>query len=282
MGDQEPQHELLIAIGKRLRADRPLAIVDLETTGLLVGHDRIVEISIWKLHIDQEPWIVETWSTLINASVPIPAAATAVHGITDAAVADAQPFKQWAPTIAELLAGCDLIGYSVAFDQRMLVAEFERAGVRQELDGARVIDAYRIFQSKEPRDLSAAVAFYCGAVGDTSHRADADVAATAQVLHAQLECYTDLPVSVAELHAFCLRRDPSWLDEDGKVVWRDGEARLNFGKHAGRSLHDLVADETGYLEWMLEKDFPSDTQAIVRDALTGTFPESPPAQPERS
>lgn len=268
--------KLLVAIGRRLVADRPLAAVDLETTGVLLGQDRIVEISIRKLHVDREPWSVQAWSALINPGIPIPAVATAVHGITDATVADAQPFEQLAPTIAEILAGCDLIGYNIrAFDWRMLVAEFERVGVPHGLNNAKVIDAYRIFQRKEPRNLSAALAFYCDAVAGTAHRAETDVVSAIEVLHAQLERYGDVPNTVGELHDFCVRREPSWLDETGKIVWQNGEARLGFGKYKGRTVRELVLDDPDYVEWIIREDFPEDTRAILRNALGGIFPERP-------
>ena len=176
------------------------------------------------------------------------------------------------------MAGCDLSGYNLKrFDVRMLECECARVGQPSPFtDDTRIVDAYRIFVKNESRDLSAAVAFYCPDAGPfDAHRAGADVEATARVLLAQLQRYDSLPQDVAALHAYCDPRDPNWLDEQGKIVWRDGEARLGFGKHAGRSLRDLVRNEPGLLNWILGRDFPADVKQIITEAMAGRFPAPP-------
>ncbi len=265
----------LRAIAARLPLERPLVVFDIEATGPLPEHDRIIELSLGRVRPDGRATFHE-W--LINPGVPIPAESSAVHHILDADVANAPRFEAVAADIAATFDGCDVAGFNLKrYDIRILAAEFARCGLASPLsDTTRVIDAYRIFVQNEPRDLAAAVAFYCpDSGGFNAHRAGADVEATARVLLAQLARYPGLPGDVAGLHAYCDPRDPSWIDEQGKIVWRDGEARIGFGKHAGRALRELSRNEPGLLQWILARDFPADVKQIVADALDGRFPEGP-------
>ncbi|MCH7750278.1 MAG: 3'-5' exonuclease [Acidobacteria bacterium] len=252
---------------------RPLVCVDLEATGVWPGHDRIVQIAAASIFPDGT---VSTWSSLVNPEQPMPQAALAIHGITDAMVASAPTFAQLAPRVGTLLSGCDLTGYNVErFDRRLLAAEFRRAGVADPMVGALVIDAYTIFVRQEPRSLDAALRFYgveAGQADRQAHDASSDVEATVAVLAAQLKTYADLPKTVAALHTWLHPSDPNRIDADGKLVWRDGVATVAFGAQAGTSLADLAANDRGFLEWVLRKDFSDEVKAIVRDALAGRLP----------
>ena len=247
--------------------------MDLEATGVWAGQDRIVQIAAASIFPDGR---VSTWSSLVNPERPIPPAATAIHGITDAMVAPAPTFAQLASTVAALLSDRDLTGYNVArFDRRLLAAEFGRVGVEDPTVGALVIDAYTIFVRQEPRSLDAALRFYGIQEGEATrqaHDASSDVEATVAVLVAQLNTYPDLPKTVDGLHDWLNPSDPNRIDTDGKLIWRDDVATVAFGAQAGTSLADLAASDRDFLEWVLRKDFSDEVKTIVRDALAGRFP----------
>jgi DNA polymerase-3 subunit epsilon len=138
----------------------------------------------------------------------------------------------------------------------------------------RVIDAQRIFHKKEPRDLSAALRFYCDKEHTDAHGALPDVEATIDVLEGQFERYEDLPTNADQLDEFCNPSDPRYVDRTGRIAWNsNGEAAINFGKHSGHTLRELVLSEPGFLRWILKNDFPGDTQHIVRQALAGFYPQ---------
>ena len=260
---------------------RPLVCLDLEATGVWPGHDRIVQVATASIFPDGR---VSTWSSLVNPERSIPPAVTAIHGITDAAVASAPTFAQLAPTVAARLSDCDLTGYNVArFDCRLLAAEFGRVGVADPTVGARVIDAYALFVRQEPRSLDDALWFYGVQQRQgirQAHDARSDVAATVAVLVAQLHTYPDLPRTIDGLHQWLNPTDPNRIDADGKLIWRDGVASVAFGAQAGTSLADLATNNRGFLEWVLRKDFSDEVKAIVRDALAGRFPVGSEAESE--
>ena len=252
---------------------RPLVCVDLEATGTWPGRDRIVQIATASIFPNGH---VSTWSSLVNPEQPIPPAVTAIHGITDVMVAAAPTFKQLASTLAPLLSDCDLCGYNIArFDQRLLAAEFARAECQNPTVGARIIDAYTLFVRREPRSLEAALSFYEVPTEDVARRAHdarSDVEVTIAVLAAQLRRYSDLPRTVEGLHDWLNPGDPSHIDADGKLIWRDGVASVAFGAQAGTSLVDLAANNRSFLEWVLRKDFSDEVKTVVREALDGRFP----------
>jgi DNA polymerase III subunit epsilon len=242
---------------------RPLAVIDLETTGTDPQKDRIVEISTLKI-LPNGQRIHRT--RRLNPGVPIPAAATAVHGITNADVAGALRFEQVADGLLTFLDGCDLCGFNLKrFDLRVLYGEFARAGRSLPLEGRALIDPMEIFHRYEPRDL-AAVRTYLGRDHKGGYSAAADVLATAEVLDAMIARYTDLPRTVAGLHQHFA--DPDRMDSGGFFRQVEGEVRVMKGKHRGEPLDAVAATRPDYLEWMLTQSFFEDTKQVVREALT--------------
>ena len=257
---------------KNLILNRPLAFIDVETTGVKPQLDRIVELSILKITPEGE----RTYnSKRINPQVPIPAEAVAVHGITDADVANEPIFKQYAKGIRDFLEGCDMAGFNIIkFDLPFLEAEFKRAKVEFMRKNRQIIDSMTIYHQKEPRDLSAAYLKYCGKKLEKSHAAEVDATATVEILDGQLEMYPDLPRSVEDLCAMCYETHENYIDPDGKFVWLEGEAVCNFGnKHYGKKLSIIAIENPEYLEWIKDKDFSDEVKAIVKNALRGVLPE---------
>lgn len=259
---------------KNLQLDRPLVVFDLETTGTDTARDRIVQIALIRVESSGER---ETFVSLVNPGMPIPATATQVHGISDADVADQPPLEQLRGRIETLLAGADLAGFnSLNFDLPLLQTELQRVGGRIDLNGVRHLDAMRIFHKMEPRDLTAAYKFYCGKELSGAHDALADTEATLAVLDAQVARYDDLPGETAALHRFLNPDLDRYLDPLGKLIWNDeGQAVFTFGKVRGMSLQDVAArkDSRGYLEWILKSDFSQEIKSIIRAALNGVFPK---------
>jgi len=256
----------------KIKQTRPIAFFDIESTGLNRKTDRIIDLAVVTINPDGTRK-ESTWR--LNPEIPISPEATAVHGISDDDVKDCPVFKDVAAEIEQAFAGCDLGGFNIlGFDIPMLEAEFKRAGMVFDMEGRNVLDAQRIFHRKEPRDLSAALMFYCDSRHDGAHGALADVDATIRVFDAQCERYDDLPETAEELSLFCNPPDPNRIDKEGKVIWNSrGEAVVSFGQKQGQSLRALAMDDPGYLQWILRKDFPDDTKAIVRQALAGNFPQ---------
>ena len=260
----------------RLHLVRPLVAFDLETTGLSVTNDRVVEISCVKLHPNGER---EVRTRRLNPERPISAEATAVHGIRDEDVAHEPTFAHVAKGLLAFFDGADLTGFNIEhFDLPLLAHEFARIGMSFPPQAASVIDSWRIFLTKEPRDLSAAYRFYCGATLEHAHSAEADAVAAAEILMAQVARYDDVPASVAELHAFCHPVHPDWVDADGRIVWRQNRAVLNFGKHRDQPLETLAKTHPDYLRWMATSDFSQEVVRIVSAALKGELPAAPQAQ----
>lgn len=249
---------------KNIPLDRPLAVLDLETTGTDPRLDRIIEVSVLKLlpgggHDHR--------TRRVNPGVPIPPEATRIHGISDDDVADSPTFRAIAPGLARFLDGCDLAGFNIlGFDLRLLAAEFNRVVLVFPVGGRKIIDACRIFHQREPRDLTAAYKFYCNQEHLGAHGAAADVLATAAILDAQVIRYEDLPRTVDGLHGHC--NDPDAIDMSG-MFGRDEDGVIVFirGKYKGRSLYDIAATKPDYLEWMQREDFYDDTRAIAAEAL---------------
>ncbi|MBM3437930.1 MAG: 3'-5' exonuclease [Bacteroidetes bacterium] len=243
-----------------LNLRRPLVVFDLETTGVSVTHDRIVEICLLKVFPDMRE---EIRTYRINPGIPIPAGATAVHGISNADVADKPSFKSMAPELHAYLRDCDFGGFnSNKFDFPMLVEEFFRAGIEFDVRACKFIDAQRIYHMKEPRTLSAAYEFYCSRDLENAHSAEADTVATWEIIRAQINKYQDLPQEIEGLHK--LTGQDLLADLAGRLVFNDkGEVIFNFGKHKGRTVKDVLLNEPGYYNWMMEGDFPQQTKNVM-------------------
>ncbi len=253
----------------RLKLKRPLLIFDTETTGVDPKTDRIIELAVVKLTPDGGR---EEKCRRFNPLVPIPKDATAVHGISNNDVKDEPPFAKMAGGergIATYFRGCDLAGYNITgFDIPILLAELERAGETLDLTDIAIIDAYRIFTSREPRDLTAATKFYCGKELANAHSALGDVLATAEVLASQLERYDDLPDDPDELDRSL--RAPGWVDRQGKIRIIDGCMTISFGRNKGKTLEELARDEPDYLRWMITNRVAHDARKLIEDALMGS------------
>lgn len=250
-----------------LHLSRSLAFFDLETTGTRIGQDRIVQIGIVRLHPGGAR---DSYQTLVHPGIPIPAEASAVHGITDLDVALAPALEAVANEVVERIAGCDLAGFNVLrFDIPMLIEELHRVGVEWDPTSARVVDVQRIYHRMEPRDLSAAVRYYCGREHAGAHDALADVEATADVLLAQLERHADkLQGTVDFLGELSGDRQRS-PDPAGKLKFSDdGQVCLTFGKYKGWTLENIGRNDPGYLQWLMTKaELPATTLAVMRSVL---------------
>lgn len=247
---------------RNLMLGRPLAALDLETTGINPRNDRIVAIGVLKVVPDAAPI---RFRSLIHPGVPIPPAARAVHGIGDEDIAEMPRFSAIAPRLARLLEGADLAGFNIRrFDLPFLVAEFARAGIAFATGDRAVLDAQRIYHAREPRDLAAAVRFFCGREHADAHDALADAAAAAAILDAQLGRYEDLPRTVGALHA-----SMTDVDVGGHFRTEGGRVVFAFGKHLGRPLDEVAREDPGYLSWFLGGNFLDDAKALIARALAG-------------
>lgn len=248
----------------KLNLNRPLAFFDLETTGINIASDRIVEISILKIY-PPDGSRKESKTLLVNPTIPIPPEVTAIHGISDLDVADAPTFKDLAKEIAEFFADSDLAGYNCNhFDIPLLAEEFLRAGIDFEMKDRKMVDVQTIFHRKEERTLSAAYRFYCGKELIKAHSAEADIGATHEVLEAQLDKYPDLKNEVDYLHNFTSRSRR--VDFSGRFVYGKNSAVVfNFGKHTGKPAEDVFRREPQYYDWMMRGEFSLHTKKIATD-----------------
>ena len=241
----------------QLNLKKPIVFFDLETTGVDITHDRIVEISLIKVMPSGEE-IEKT--RRVNPGIPIPPEATAVHHITDEDVANEPTFRQIAKSLANELVGCDIAGYnSNRFDIPMLDQEFQRAGVKFDFSKARFVDVQTIFHKKEQRTLVAAYRFYCGKELDGAHSANADTRATLEVLKSQLDRYEDLPNDIEELSKFSqLNRNVDFM---GRLIYNDADKEvINFGKYKGKIAEDILRKEPSYYDWIMKSDFAQNTK----------------------
>jgi DNA polymerase-3 subunit epsilon len=239
---------------------RPLAFFDLETTGITIGADRIVEISILRLQPDGSR---QVYTRRINPEIPIPLQASQVHGIYDKDVVNEPSFRQLAPEIAAFIGNADLAGYnSNKFDVPMLVDEFLRVGMQFDMRGRRLVDVQNIFHKMEQRTLAAAYKFYCGKEIVNAHSAEADITATFEVLMAQLERYEGLARDVDGLHSFsAINRN---VDLAGRIVYNEKKEEVfNFGKHKGKTVREIFQREPSYYDWMMGGDFPLETKQVL-------------------
>ena len=257
-----------------LKLDRPLVVFDIESTGTSPRKDRIIELAAIKVAPDGSE---ERRTWLLNPEMPIPPETTAIHGITDEIVKDCPTFADKADEIFEFFKGADLSGFNAdRFDIPCLEEEFARVGLNLAATSRRHVDVQRIYHKMEPRDLTAAVKFYLGRPHEGAHGAEADAAATLEVLKAQMERYPDLPKTSAKMDEYLVPHDPLNADRNGMLRWKNGELTVNFGKKKGESLTKLLLNEPNYLRWLVKGDFDSEVRMIVKDLLeNGRLPPAP-------
>ncbi len=251
-----------------LNLKNPLVFFDLETTGINVASDRIVEISWLKITASGEE---SGFTQLINPTIPIDPKATAIHGISDEDVADKPTFKEIARTLANELEGCDLAGYnSNKFDIPMLAEEFLRAEVDFDMSRRKLIDVQVIFHKMEQRTLIAAYKFYCGKVLENAHSARADPLATYEILTAQLDRDDQLENSVEFLAGFSAANRS--VDFAGRIILNDQDVEVfNFGKYKGQPVEEVLKKDPGYFSWILNGDFPLYTKKVLTNIKLRTF-----------
>lgn len=252
---------------------KPIAFFDLETTGINVTTDRIVEISILKVNVNGN---TEIKTQRINPTVPIPRSATEIHGITDEDVKDCPTFAQAAPALAHFFGNADLAGYnSIKFDIPLLTEEFLRVNIDFELKGRRFVDVQNIFHKMEPRTLSAAYKFYCNKDLENAHSAEADTVATYEILKSQLDLYKgktfidsrskkSLPFvnDIKTLHEFSYYSKSA--DLIGHIIYNeDNQEVFNFGKHKGKTVVEVFKKEPAYYDWMMKAEFPLSTKKVI-------------------
>ena len=243
-----------------LKLSKPICFFDLETTGIDITKDRIVEISILKVYPNGNK---ESKTWLVNPTLPIPKAASDVHGITDERVAGEPTFKELAKQIHNMIKDSDLAGYnSDRFDIPLLAEEMLRAEVDFDLGNRVSVDVQTIFHKMEQRTLSAAYKFYCGKDLIDAHTASADTNATYEILKAQLDRYDSLENNIKKLSEFTYRKQIA--DFAGFIGYNDkGEEIFTFGKHKGKRVEDIFDEEPGYFGWLLGADFPLYTKKIL-------------------
>ncbi len=253
------------------RLERPVVFLDIEATGIDPMRDRIIEISL--LRISSNPVTIappRTWR--VDPKQRIPQEASEIHGITNEDLEGCPSFVELAPELAELLRGADLAGFSISrLDLRLLKAEFARSSVDLDLNAARLIDAQVIFHTREPRNLAAAVEFYCDKVLDGAHGAEADTIASLEVFAGQLARYEDLPISVAELDELSAAQNSQFADSSRRFIWKDGEPAFNFGKLKGKPLRWAAGDpeHRAYLRRLLQGTLEGEAHELVVEALQG-------------
>ena len=241
----------------RLNLKNPLVFFDLETTGINIISDRIVEISYLKVMPDGQE---ECKTRRVNPQMPIPEQATAIHGITDDDVKDCPVFKELAKSLAAQIEGCDLAGFnSNRFDIPLLAEEFLRAGVDIDLNKRKFIDVQTIFHKMEQRNLIAAYKFYCGKDLTNAHSAESDTRATYEVLMSQLDRYPELENNVNALSEFSSFN--SNVDFAGRMIYNEsGDEVINFGKYKGQLVKDVLKKDLGYYGWIMQGDFSLNTK----------------------
>ena len=243
----------------KLQLTRPIACIDLETTGTSITQDRIVEISIIKLYPDGRR---EAKTRRVNPGVSIPAEATAIHGISNEDVANEPSFKSLANGINQFLADCDLCGYnSNKFDIPLLTEEFLRCGMPIDFRDRHLVDVQAIYFKKEPRNLSAALKYYCQRDMENAHSAEADAMATIDILLVQLDRYEDLTPTVSALDEYTKGED--FMDYSRRIKRVNNVPVFNFGKYKDKSVLEVLRHEPQYYDWIMKGDFALDTKNVL-------------------
>jgi DNA polymerase-3 subunit epsilon len=250
-----------------LQLKKPLAFIDLETTGTNLACDRIVEIAIVRIGLDGSKQIKRK---LVNPEIPIPTGASDVHGITDDMVREAPVFKQIANEVKQFIENCDLGGYnSNRFDIPLLVEEFLRSGLEFDLASRKLLDVQKIYHQMEQRTLGAAYKFYCNKALEGAHSAEVDATATSEILEAQLERYPQLGDSVETILNFL--GEEQIVDLARRFIMEKGVEVFNFGKHKGKAVSDVLKAEPQYYDWMMKGEFPLHTKQKLTEIFNRTM-----------
>ena len=252
----------------RLNLKNPIIFFDLETTGINIASDRIVEISYLKVDLNGN----ETTKTMrLNPGMPIPEKVIAIHGISNEDVKDAPTFNEVAKSLARDFEGCDLAGYnSVKFDIPLLAEEFLRSGVEIDLKRRKFVDVQVIFMKMEPRTLSAAYKFFANKELSNAHSAEADTLATYEVLQAQLDRYSNLENDIGKLAEFSAHTRN--VDFAGRIVYNEDDVEVfNFGKYKGKPVSEILGQDPGYYGWMMKGDFPLYTKKVLTSIKLGSL-----------
>lgn len=251
----------------RLQLTQPICFIDLETTGINVSIDKIVEIAIVKIMPDGTKQIKRK---LVNPEMPIPKVATDIHGISDAMVKEAPTFKQIANEIKQFIELSDLAGYnSNRFDIPMLNEEFLRAGISVNIENRKLLDVQKVYHMMEQRTLSAAYKFYCNKNLEDAHSAEADASATWEILEAQLEKYPQMGNTVETVVKFT--GEDQIIDFARRFVFENGVEVFNFGKHKGKPVIQVLKEEPQYYDWMMKGDFALHTKQKLTEILNKTI-----------
>lgn len=245
-----------------LKLEKPIVFFDLETTGVNIAKDRVVEISILKVFPNGNK---ESKTWLVNPEVEIPAEASAIHKITNEQVVTEPTFKELAPKIDEMIADCDLAGFnSNRFDIPLLAEELMRAGIDFDMKNRKAIDVQVIFHKKEQRTLGAGYQFYCGKELEGAHGAEADTNATYEILLAQLDKYEDIGNTVDALSKYSTHGERA--DFAGFILMNDEKQEIfSFGKYKGRTVEDVLTENPGYHNWIQNADFPLYTKKVLKE-----------------
>ncbi|MFK7903787.1 MAG: exonuclease domain-containing protein [Chitinophagales bacterium] len=240
----------------KLNLKRPVIVFDIESTGINIATDRIVEICAMKVMPSGE---TITKTLRVNPTIPIPKHVSEIHGIYEEDIKDKPTFAQVAKELSSFFKGCDIAGYnSNRFDVPLLIEEFLRVNIDFKGDTRQFIDVLRIFQKLERRDLTSAYKFYCGKDLTNAHSAEADVIATYEVLLAQLQKYDEIENNVEFLHTFS--KDGNFVDSGRRLVLEDNQVMFNFGKHKGKPVEAVLRKEPQYYDWIMRSDFLLDTK----------------------
>ncbi len=250
-----------------LQLAKPIVFIDLETTGVNLATDRVIEIAIVKILPNKEKQVKHK---IVNPQMPIPKAASDIHGITDEHVKDAPTFKDIANELKQFIDNADLSGYnSNRFDIPLLMEEFLRAGIHLDMSNRRMVDVQQIFHMMEKRTLGAAYKFYCEKELIDAHSAEADATATWEILEAQLDRYEHLGETLETILQFT--GEEKYVDFARRFVLDKDVEVFNFGKHKGRAVCDVLKSEPQYYDWMMKGDFPLHTKQKLTEMFNRTL-----------
>ena len=257
-----------------MKLEKPLVVLDLETTGTWIEKDRIVEVGMIRVSPDGAR---ESFRARVNPGMPIPARVSQVIGITDADVKDEPPFKEVAVKVLTFIGDADLGGFNLErFDLLILERELFQAGLKFDWRGRTIYDAQKVYHLHEKRTLTAAYKFYCEKDLVNAHTALGDAEASLEILSAQIHKYGEPEKGLSSLRKFDYEKTDDFFDEERKFRWWNGELYPVFGKYAKRnSLKEIAKKEPSYLEWLLTTDFSEDVKLMIKGILEGRFPTAP-------